>query len=93
MFTYFTINLMLLTSSVTPVTPLIVYLTQTSSDFEQDIIDDVIDLTRGTTISDHVCMLMADTSSTCSEMNFHFMWFIRTFLYCQCNLMHLMAIM
>jgi len=43
MFTYFTINLMLLTLSVAS---LIVHLMQTSSDFEQDIIDAVIDWRR-----------------------------------------------
>jgi len=55
----YTINLMLLTSSVTS---LIVHLMQTLSEFEQDIIDTVIGHW-----DDH---LVVDTSNICTEMNF-----------------------
>jgi len=57
---------MLLTASVAS---LIVHLMQILSDFEQDIIDAVIDPWCDGLRS--VCMLLADTSNTCFEMNYH----------------------
>jgi len=77
---------MLLTSFVTS---LIVHLMQTSSDFEQDIIDTVLNLWH-----DHLrsCGHAGGGHSKHIHWNeFSFLWFIRTFLYCQFNLTHLVA--
>jgi len=41
-----------------------------------------------------ICMLVADTSNTCSEINYHLhMVHQNNFLKCHCNLMHLLAIL
>jgi len=42
----------------------------------------ILRLTSCVTVWDHVCMLVADTLNTCSDMKVHLgpVWFIRTFL-------------
>jgi len=74
-YTYFIINLMLLTASVTS---RVVNLMQILSDFEQDIIDAVIDLwcdrlrSHVRAVGRHFKHMLWNYLS--------FMWFIRTFL-------------
>jgi len=80
-FTYFTINLKLLMSSVTSI---IIHLMQTLWEFQQDITDAVIDQWH-----EHLRWHVCAGGGHFKHMHwneFSFTWFIRKFLYCQCNM-------
>jgi len=62
-------------------------LLQTCFNFDENIID------AGMTIWDHVCMLVVDTLNTCSDMNVHLCDSPEHLWNCQCNLMHVTAIL
>ena len=51
-------------------------------------------LTSGSTVWDHVCMVVADTLNTCCEIVVHLYYVVHQNILwnCQCNLVHLMAI-
>jgi len=76
-------------------------LIQTWFDFEQNVtdaaidIDDVTWLTSGATTSDHVCVLVMNTLNTCYEIiiRLYYMVHQHSLWNCQCNLVHLTAIL
>jgi len=70
-------------------------LTQTWVDFEQNRTLSRLRLTSGATVWDHVCILVADTLNTCCEIIVYLYYVVHKNIIwsCQCNLVHLTAIL
>jgi len=68
-------------------------LMQTWVDFEQNVIEAVMD--QNATVWDHVYVLVAETLNICSEIIVRLYYVVHQNILwnCQCNLMHLTAIL